>query len=790
MKMKLALIIAFLSISCTSFVYAEEYSRYASVSRDVGGVVIEGATVSIYEAGTNDLVILYSDMIGTIKGNPFLTDVNGNYEFYVIPGLYKVVVSKIGQSTFTADNVPIGTQLHSDRHESGGEDEIVVVSGMITDGTIVSADVSASAAIPESKLSLSFPTHSNTNDPTTTQKAALAGTSGTPSGANPYVTSNDPRMTDQRVPTLHASSHEVGGGDELAVDWGQLVDVPVDFVPELHASSHQNSGADEISVAGLSGELADPQKVEVSVNGVSVGTVTSVDFVDGTGTTVSGVLDTGTVEVTVNANTDISPLATFEGLSSVVANTKKMTYSLGFDITNPAANEALVSLDLSEITVSADEFNDIPIPIGVPSNGETFVYNNISGEWEFGSSSSIDILEGGIGATTVSELDFQLGFDLSGNEISLDLSEISVDAQTLQGFTVDFDPGPASPSLVTIAGDNISFGSLDVFESGDTPASLEGLEMRFGDGFDVTHVSNDYSLIELDPTEYTDGFDATSLDGIELSMTIVTPENGDFLYYNGHRWLPAGGGTTLVVDGVATGELDFDTSFDVVTGFVSREVSLAVDGVKDTHIDWGTDSMEVDLDDVPNGTTYSKITAAQLTDLTDSGSTSLHTHSFTSLVGNYTAAQLTPGNTFSDSQVSDTLTISSAGAVNGAAIKSGTIPNARLGAAAKDTVNMTWRYPVGGTTIGNSYIQAAATINSINGIVRTVTNDSGYCRIVIVRNGSSFTSVLEMEEVFTNFTSGVFTGTSVFDAGLLSVTVNSCTPNVEEVAINVNYTYN
>lgn len=64
--------------------------------------------------------------------------------------------------------------------------------------------------------------------PSSDQKAALAGSSGTPSAANKYVTDADSRMTDARTPSAHTSSH-------------------------------QNGGADEISVAGLSGKLADLQ---------------------------------------------------------------------------------------------------------------------------------------------------------------------------------------------------------------------------------------------------------------------------------------------------------------------------------------------------------------------------------------------------------------------------------------------------------------------------------------------------------------------------------------------------
>lgn len=53
--------------------------------------------------------------------------------------------------------------------------------------------------------------------PTADEKAALAGTSGAPSGSNKYVTNADSRMTDARTPTSHASSHISTGSDPIAI---------------------------------------------------------------------------------------------------------------------------------------------------------------------------------------------------------------------------------------------------------------------------------------------------------------------------------------------------------------------------------------------------------------------------------------------------------------------------------------------------------------------------------------------------------------------------------------------
>ena len=60
------------------------------------------------------------------------------------------------------------------------------------------------------------------------------------------------------TPSAHHTTHENGGADEINVAGlsGELADPQP---PKTHASSHESGGADEINVAGLSGELADPQ---------------------------------------------------------------------------------------------------------------------------------------------------------------------------------------------------------------------------------------------------------------------------------------------------------------------------------------------------------------------------------------------------------------------------------------------------------------------------------------------------------------------------------------------------
>jgi hypothetical protein len=67
--------------------------------------------------------------------------------------------------------------------------------------------------------------------PTNDEKAALAGSNGIPSGANPYVTSNDTRMTNARTAVAHAATHARGGSDEIDGDTIEIDWNPTNYTP-------------------------------------------------------------------------------------------------------------------------------------------------------------------------------------------------------------------------------------------------------------------------------------------------------------------------------------------------------------------------------------------------------------------------------------------------------------------------------------------------------------------------------------------------------------------------------
>lgn len=171
-------------------------------------------------------------LLGAGYAFPSVTDIPNGALFWRmdLAAFYKWVLATHAWTAIATAGGGDITIAEADGAPTGSFTELRVdsVDGLVlTDlgGGVARFDLSA---VPESVLSLNFPTHSSANDPSAGEKAALAGTSGTPGVGNEYVTDDDPRNSNARTPTAHATSH-------------------------------QNSGADEISVVGLSGLLADNQ---------------------------------------------------------------------------------------------------------------------------------------------------------------------------------------------------------------------------------------------------------------------------------------------------------------------------------------------------------------------------------------------------------------------------------------------------------------------------------------------------------------------------------------------------
>ena len=67
------------------------------------GSAYQYATVFVYKAGTKELAPLYTDMLGTVKDNPFTTGATGKFRFFVEDGDYDVVITKTDRAPLILD---------------------------------------------------------------------------------------------------------------------------------------------------------------------------------------------------------------------------------------------------------------------------------------------------------------------------------------------------------------------------------------------------------------------------------------------------------------------------------------------------------------------------------------------------------------------------------------------------------------------------------------------------------------------------------------------------------------
>ncbi|MGH3428472.1 MAG: hypothetical protein ACRDQZ_13045 [Mycobacteriales bacterium] len=167
----------------------------------------------------------------------------------------------------------------------------VHVTGGVLDAAVApipQADVATLVADLAAKVATAtFNTHHTRHENAGADQVNVAGLSGVLADPQPpiigatgttAVAGNDSRLTNARAPTAHATTHQPGGSDALAVDaaaaTGSLRTLGTGAAqaaagtdsrlsdartPTAHKTTHQSGGSDEINVGGLAGVLANAQ---------------------------------------------------------------------------------------------------------------------------------------------------------------------------------------------------------------------------------------------------------------------------------------------------------------------------------------------------------------------------------------------------------------------------------------------------------------------------------------------------------------------------------------------------
>lgn len=107
-------------------------------------------------------------------------------------------ITDSSNSRGTSGSFSLSDHAHAHGDRSGGTLHAVAVSGGAS-GFMSGSDKAKIDSISDNKI------------------AAMAGSSGTPSSSNTFVTNDDARNTNSRTPSAHAASHLPGGGDAISV---------------------------------------------------------------------------------------------------------------------------------------------------------------------------------------------------------------------------------------------------------------------------------------------------------------------------------------------------------------------------------------------------------------------------------------------------------------------------------------------------------------------------------------------------------------------------------------------
>lgn len=164
---------------------------------------------------------------------------------------------------------------------------VQAVRQQIKDQIIDNAKVDTAAGILESKLALNYPTHSNANDPTFDQKAALAG-EGPPSGENKYTTKSYLDSHAESATGVHGA-----GASTLETVAGSAEKVSIhDGTVTAHAvATNLEQTANREAVSGYAGLDSDLRVIRDPANATATPTADKIPIASATGWLTSWIED-------------------------------------------------------------------------------------------------------------------------------------------------------------------------------------------------------------------------------------------------------------------------------------------------------------------------------------------------------------------------------------------------------------------------------------------------------------------------------------------------------------------
>lgn len=158
---------------------------------------------------------------------------------------------------------------------------------------------------------------SDSRFPTSFEKAALVGTSGSPSGSNLYVTNSDTRLSNSRTPSAHKLTHEAGGSDPLTGNLDANARIKV-LVEDVLVGIRR--GINLFPGTGISFTVVDDnvdEEVEIIIESSGGGSYTDEEAQDAVG---SILVDTNSIDATYN-----------DGTPSITFAVRRKTTGLGAD---------------------------------------------------------------------------------------------------------------------------------------------------------------------------------------------------------------------------------------------------------------------------------------------------------------------------------------------------------------------------------------------------------------------------------------------------------------------------